>query len=256
MTDTRPLIALHVAGPEFVTLENKFGWFPSLLAPGKTQPTAEQYKPFADQLIAFAKTIDAQGVVIWNGEGAGRQAAIGYEGTPANHGAWVKYLSKRLRDAGLKVGCTLRHTIIGADGKVPCWVEPWDVVGTLIRKADDAKARGCGDYVYIDSNSDWWGNPIDVRIIAAVHNARPDVLLIPEHATPDYPAYSMPYRESTEPRAGKPGGEVIALKFGDDYAAKVSAEVLAQLREDRAAGSLFLVRWYDSPESRVLEQLK
>jgi hypothetical protein len=249
VTDTRPLIALHVAAAEKVTAANPHGWF----TPGK-------YAELADSAIATAKSVDAQGVIIWNGEGASRYHQVGYEGTPANHAVWVASLTKRLRAAGLKVGCTIRHTVIVLDEKkVPHQVEPWDIPTAIIRKIDDAKARGCGDYAYVDSNSDArLTKVLDAGIFAAVHNARPDVLLIPEHEAEGYRAVSMPYRETREgPRKGPAGGEVVNLQFGDDYGVKLAPEMLAQLREDRAAGSIFLVRWYDSPESRVLkEQLK
>jgi hypothetical protein len=257
--DRRPLIAIHLAAREFVTAANPNGWHRALVSPSTTQPSAFKYNAFADGVIAFAKKVNAQGVIIWDGEGASRYNQLGYEGTPANHAAWVANFAERFRAAGLGVGCTIRHTVIVLDEqKVPYQVEPWDVATALVRKADDAKAKGCGDYLYIDSNSDWrLTRVVDANIIATVHAMRPAPLLIPEHEADGYRACSMPYRETSEgPRKGPAGGEVVALKFGDDKNVTLPPETIQQLREDKAAGSIFLIRGYDSPEARVLKANK
>lgn len=257
--DRRPLINLGVAYLESVTAANPHGWIEPLR--GAKGRAVEWPIMFAESIIPMMQDVGAQGLIVWNGEGASRYNPLGFEGNPSRWATRLSEFAGALRAAGFGVGCCIRPTRIAKDenGK-PYHVEPWDVVGHLIARIDAAIAKGAGDYVYIDTNGDWLFTRImDARIIRAVHNARPNVLLVPEHETPDgqYRDCSMPYRNTSEGLRTTPaGGEVVNLFFGDEPGSRPSDALLNNLREDLAAGSIPMVRaWASAPEIAVLKEL-
>jgi hypothetical protein len=253
----KPIVMVGMAAVESVSASNPYGWgWPQLIEAKTTLERETACKEIAKYLVAYCERIDAQGVIIWNAEGAKRYRTLGYEGDPRLWPAGIKTLFFELQKAGLKTGCTIRHTVIQKnEAGLPYHVEPWDVVTELIAKIDAAYNRGAIDYVYIDSNSDWlFTKVMDSRLMHHVHLARPHVLLIPEHATDDYYTFSLPYRDTREGiQPSINGREVINLFFGDVVVAPPNAEFTNQLKANFRNGSIPMVRWYDvAPELKYL----
>lgn len=261
---TRPIAQIALSQPG--RGHNPREWLPELLA-GNFRDNLYR---LADTVAAIGREVDAQGVLIQDIEGSAYYDVLGYPGDPARcqrYGApemtraTARAFVKRLRDNGLKVGLTLRHTRIVENPTGTFFhVEPWDVVQSIIRKIDDAAELGAADYAYLDSNCDWlYTRVLDVRHLQHVRQARPDTLLIPEHADESYRGLDgiMPLRITREgKRQGRPGGEVVQVMFGDEYRMPAD-EVMRELREDFAAGSTPMFRgWYRSPELDVLKRLR
>lgn len=164
-------------------------------------------------LIAAAKVVDAQGVIMWDLEGDTFPHATTYIGDPRlvpllnpQMDLVIDQGMKMLRDAGLRVGVTLR----------PSQIKYWPSTKTLHQAAAkpfatlDAKVAyavkrwGCTIF-YVDTNYVWRPYPpngkwkaaqIGVDVWLKLHQKYPHCLFIPEIATvADYQA-TLPYGEA------------------------------------------------------------
>jgi hypothetical protein len=103
---------------------------------------------------------------------------------------------QRFRNAGLRVGVTVRPQQLTISGARATQTAAADPAQLLIDKIEYAKNRWGITMAYIDSNVDAdTNNPMDPAVIQKVAAAFPDVLLIPEHSGLRYYAYSAPYKE-------------------------------------------------------------
>jgi hypothetical protein len=253
----KPIVYVHPASVEYVTSANPHGWHPAIRYRYVSE-FAPKLLAWADQIILAARDVDAEGVILWNCEGAKSYATLGFLGDPRLIRSEFAGFFKRFKAAGLKVGCTIRHTKI-VDG---IHVEPWDIVGELSAKVQAAKKLGCADYAYIDSNCDWLAErPIRDTFLRMVADAHPDTLLIPEWAGDYYDNLPCCKTYRQFPRSQRRGDhylgkETICLFLGDDYAARLTDEQMAALVQDYRAGSQFLLRAYDAPETRVFREVR
>jgi hypothetical protein len=67
------------------------------------------------------------------------------------------------------------------------------VADEMIRKIRYAHDRWGATLFYVDSNVDQNGATLDVGIFAQIAAAFPDSLIMPEHSTPKYYAYTAPF---------------------------------------------------------------
>jgi hypothetical protein len=252
---SKPIVYVHPASVEYVTSANPHGWHPAIRYRYVSELVPNLAK-FADAIIAGMRDIDAEGIIVWNAEGAKDYAkGLGFYGDPRLIRKEFAGFFQRIRQAGFKVGCCIRHTRI-IDG---IHVEPWSVVDELSAKVQAEKALGCGDYAYLDSNCDYLAErPIRDSFLHMVKERHPDTVLIPEWSVANYLPSCRPYRQApkTQRTEGYLGRETVNLFVGDDYNAKLTAEQMAALREDYRAGSTFLLRWYASPETALFKQIR
>jgi HEAT repeat protein len=230
----------------------------------------------ADQDIAILRGMNAQGIIIWDLEGQEFWHPLSYIGDPRMLPAvspemnrFADALFTRFRDAGLKVGVTIRPTEVYArPGENPRFWHRYvaDPVKLLDEKITYAQQRwGCTIF-YLDSNvqgDDWDVKRTDQRvpfvlpmsILEEVHRRHPDVLIIPEWGLDDYYRICMPYRS---PNLRQVGTSSI---IHDTYPQAGSAiAIRADLVEERwdehvndlVHNSLLLVpAWYPCGENRV-----
>ncbi len=102
-----------------------------------------------------------------------------------------------IHDAGYRVGVCVRpqHFTLNADGTADQVTLPNEQVASeVIRKVKYAHDRWGATLFYIDSNVEANGAPLDAAIVQQVASAVPDSLVIPEHSTPKYYAYSAPFK--------------------------------------------------------------
>lgn len=264
--DRRPIGVLFPASNFHASAKNPRGWFsdPTLDAtgPGGQERFRKALMDYADASIAVLKRAGAQGVIVWNVEGEEYPHKISYIGDPR----FVKVLApemapeageffKRFRDAGLRVGVTIRPQQLVFGHGMPRQTGVLDMKKLLLDKIDFARTNWGATLFYIDST---YGilrpdEAIQLRLLAA---QRPDVLLIPEHHYLPYQAFSAPY---VSLRKGADGASAFARKLFPH-----SFEVLdvADASPDRAAaawhnGDIILFRaWYWNPDCELAQMFK
>ncbi len=164
----------------------------------------------ADSYIANLKKANAQGIVFWSIEGI-EGVSVLYEGDPtrialapemeykdASGVATVDAFLKRFTDAGFRVGHCLRPQELRGTPLVHHDVaEPAKV---LIDKIRYCQKRWGSTLFYMDStvkpNGQGGWDALAGSVYRQVHEACPDVLLMPENQCADVYAYAAPYDES------------------------------------------------------------
>ena len=144
-------------------------------------------------------------MITWDIEGQEFAHATTYVGDPRaldtlarKWRMWPTKYFARFRDAGLRTGICIRPQLLrlAPDKASAAQVPTADPAELLMDKIAYAKKRWSASLFYIDSNVNPDDpNPLDASVMQKVAAAFPDCLLIPEHATLRYYAYSMPFRE-------------------------------------------------------------
>lgn len=181
------------------------------------QDLSDALTHYAERSIRILKDMNAQGVIVWDLEGAEFYHPITYIGDPRKVGGVSPEMDrladpffKKFTDAGFKVGVTIRpteiHEIPGQPGKwTHCEVQ--DPVQLISAKIAYAQKRwGCTIF-YLDSNvfnADWLTPQqkeqlhnvpylLPVAILEHLQRMHPDVLIIPEWSDASYYTCSAPY---------------------------------------------------------------
>ena len=209
-TDRRPIGILHIENEAKVTATNPHGWWINGVAVDTTTTAGlenfrTQLLAAADTSIAVLKRANAQGMILWSVEGFGHPNSWGYLGAPDvatilspeidYKGAIDEYF-KRFRDAGLRVGLTLRPQEVTVVNGVSNQFESPDPVQTLLRRARYAHDRWGVTLFYIDSPVNFvTGEQLPASALQALHAALPDCLFSPEFASTGYYSNAAPYAE-------------------------------------------------------------
>jgi len=255
---------------------NTRGWLPQasvdvVSARGKS----EFYKSvmaYADQSINILKSMNAQGMITWDIEGQEFPQALSYIGSreelnevaPEMEEIADQYF-KKFKDAGLRIGICVRpdSVVFIKTGRKLSRI-PGKEYQQLMRKIAYARKRwGCSLF-YIDSNGDP-NFPSDPGIFKKINKVYPDILLIPEHQTAEYFAYSAPYEE------WKTGSEVLPPITKNIYAdgfmvinmsdgvsgdpTKTSATLKRMKRSVKEGNILMFRAWYnDEPVQSLIKE--
>ncbi|WP_143017098.1 hypothetical protein [Catalinimonas alkaloidigena] len=212
--DRRPIGTLFLATANQKYPTNPRGWWNdkkiNVTTPEGRAEFQKRVLAYADQSIKILKDMNAQGMITWDIEGEESWHPNTYVGDPR----LVKELApemeevadayfKKFTDAGFKVGVCLRPQRLDLNafrkGKpaqrelktTDQLIDTKAVADLLIDKISYAKDRWGCTLFYVDSNGDP-NNPYDVEIFRRVLEAHPDVLVIPEHETLLYYAYTAP----------------------------------------------------------------
>ena len=103
---------------------------------------------------------------------------------------------KIMRDAGFRVGVCVRpqRFMLPGDELAAQVVLPIsETAAEMIRKIRYAHDRWGATLFYVDSNVDRNGATLDAGHLCRVAAAFPDSLIMPEHSTPKYYAYTAPF---------------------------------------------------------------
>ncbi len=283
--DRRPIgssfLATSVAGYK----TNPRGWFldPSLdvSTTAGRKAFADELSKYVDQCIAHCKKLDAQGIIVWDLEGQEMPHATSYladprmlskvapEMEPLADGMFARY-----RRAGLRVGITVRPTRVAkADQGRPGWMQQdvADQAAEVDAKIAYAHRRWGCTLFYVDSNVDFVkdaaGQVLSDPAMSAesfhtLAKHHPDCLLMPEHKTGRYWAYTAPYSEfrlgftgtSDEVRVAYPHAfSVMQVVDGPNLADPGPA---AELTADIKHGDVLLFRpWWDDPQTADIEHV-
>jgi hypothetical protein len=283
-TDRRPIGSAFLSTSAAGYKNNPRGWF---LDRDLDTSTAERRAIFhtklmnyEDQVIAHCKRMNAQGVIIWDLEGQEMPHATSYLADPRmlskaapEMDAEADAFFKRLTDAGLRTGVTIRPTRVerAKDGKGWTQVEVPDPVAEMDAKMSYATRRwGCSIF-YCDSNvnfvRDAAGKVVsdpampaeDFQKLARKHK---DALLIPEHKTARYWACTAPYSElrsgltGTLPQIREVYPDAFTVLQVVDGPPLDSEPVVNTLTAAINGGDILLFRpWWDDPATAQIKQI-
>jgi HEAT repeat protein len=221
--DRRPIGTLFLANPHTGWKTNPRGYLPGkgkdndVTTEEGLQAFGAALMTYADTSIEILKEANAQGVIVWDLEGAEHYHPITYIAQPDKLAQIAPEMErfaddffKKFRDAGFKTGITIRPTEVVPDPKRPGkWthIEVKDPLQLMDDKITYAKKRwGCTIF-YLDSNvfgNDWltpeqkkelqgvdWVMP--ASMLADLMKKHPDILIIPEWSNWQDYLYSAPY---------------------------------------------------------------
>jgi hypothetical protein len=266
--DRRPIGALFLADYGHRSARNPRGWFnaPALdvMAPGGPENFRKALLAYADRSIEILKAVRAQGMIVWDLEGEEFPQRTSYIGDPRLMATLAPEMApvadeffRRFRDAGLRVGMTVRpqQLVIDRPGQVRQTAvrESGDL---LLKKIDYGRQRWGATLFYIDSNSRFhW--PGELFSFSRLARQRPDVLLIPEHHQPMYYSFCAPYA------AIRQGGSATSaiLRLLNPRAFQVLNVADAAEREEDIAAAyrngdvLLFPAWYWGRESNAVKSV-
>ncbi len=267
--DRRPVGVLFLASNYHSSATNPRGWFNDrsldFTGAGGAERFRAMLRAYTDRSLVILKRTGAQGVIVWDLEGEQFPHKTSFIGDPRaldrlapEMAAAADEFFARLRDAGLRVGVTIRPQTLTFDQfDLPNQSVALNLEKNLLEKIDCARQHWGATLFYVDSNSGLW-RPDELWQLRRVAAQRPDVLLIPEHHGLPYAAFSAPYvslRKNAAPTAGK-----WARKFfpGAFQALDISdcADNWAAITTAQSNGDILLFRaWVWSPECDLLETL-
>lgn len=249
-----------------------------VFTPAGLEVFGRELMEYVDRTIKEVKSMDGQGVIIWNLEGEEMWHPASYVGDPAKlpecapeMNRYADEVFKRLAAAGLRTGITIRPTEYFRKAEGPFNWSQRDVkdpVETMAAKIAYAKKRWGCTLFYLDSNvfgSDFepklppdanvpWVMP--ARMIEALHQRFPDVLIIPEWSSLDYSRWSAPY--STYHLGGKGSDPLTRLIYPASFrVVAVSPSALQDgwetfVENVRQGDVLLFPAWYAAPENRLV----
>jgi hypothetical protein len=257
-TDRRPIGELMPAGSgPNKSATNPRGWFNDPTVDVTTQAGLANFRDrllaWADTAVQVLKSMNAQGGITWDIEGE-QDPSITYVGDPRlattlapelNYDDVVDAYFKKFTDAGLRTGVTIRPQQLTMVNGQWAQLDNVDKAAVLIDKINYAQSRWGCTLFYIDSNS-WADNP---AVYQKVHEACPDVLLIPENQNAGMYAYGSAY-DPLGDTSGTPDSvrttyptafTVIDVTAGQDNPARTAALVKAVSHGD----VLLFHGWYD-----------
>lgn len=265
--DRRPIGVLFLASNYHSSATNPRGWFndPKLDVTGTNG--AEHFRKalmeYTDRSLDVLKRTGAQGVIVWDLEGEQYPHKTTFIGDPRlvdrlapEMAAVADEFFERLRNAGLRVGITIRPQQLVFDG--PEGARQTQVVNTkqiLLGKIDYARNRWGTTLFYVDSNGGI-RRPDEAWQLRSLAKERPDILLIPEHHYLPYWTFSAPYialrnsdsiRTATWARKLFPDSfQVLDVSDADRDGAKVAATW-------RQGDILMFRAWFWGPDSQFVE---
>ncbi|MHA4843862.1 hypothetical protein ACX0G7_06860 [Flavitalea antarctica] len=225
---------------------------------------------YARNSLVYLKNINAQGMIVWDIEGQEFPHPLTYVGSPELISRLAPEMNAVADDffaifkkEGYKTGICIRPDSIVFKGNRIEHIPVANPAITLINKINYAKKRwGCTIF-YVDSNLDPLSRLMNAEVFRLVHEAIPDVLLIPEHENIQYFNYSAPY---TDLKTEQSLLVEKAIKDVNPDAFKVitvseglkgtSAQNLKQLTQSVEEGNILLFRgWYpDEPTHSLIKK--
>lgn len=288
--DRRPIGTLFLANPTTGWEKNPRGWITG--AREKEDVTTEEgLQAFGEALMAYAdrsvghlRSMDAQGVIVWDLEGAQFPHPITYLADPKKLALVAPEMDrfadaffKKFRDAGFRTGITIRPTeIFERPDKPGVWRhrEVKDPVQLMSDKIQYAKDRwGCTIF-YLDSNvfdASWLPKEqkeemknvpyaMPASMITELHARHPDVLIIPEwSAGGAYLTHSAPYASVNLGQRGT--SQRSRDRYPDAFSVvSVDTQPLQQNWNDYLqnvkGGDILLFRaWYSDPANRLVKAM-
>lgn len=279
--DHRPIATIFFATSIAGYAHNPRGWLlnPNLdvtTAAGRTEFKAAMLR-CTDESIRTALRLNAQGLIVWDVEGQEMRHPISYLGDPRvlpqaapEMDAIVDEIFARVRHASMRAGITIRPTRpIRSGGGTNGWeqTEVADPTAEMQAKIDYARRRWGCTLFYADSNVE--GHQVEgrtetrtmtARIFERLARQNTDVLIMPEHAEPQYWATTAPYKEYQQGYTGTPEEVRAVYPHAFSVLRVVDGPPLAahwtELKNAVASGDILLFRaWWSDPVNDQVKRL-
>jgi hypothetical protein len=163
------------------------------------------------------RKLDAQGAITWDIEGEQYPQTTSYACAPDQIAQLAPEMEsvisdsaspyrsmklddayfKVIKDAGFRIGVCIRpqHLMVYADGSAQqMYLPEAQVAAEMTHKMRFARERWGATIFYVDSDVGPAAERLDAKIFQQVAAAFPDSLVIPEHSTPQYYAYTAPFQ--------------------------------------------------------------
>jgi hypothetical protein len=271
-TDRRPVGVLVLATSDAGFRTNPRGWFldPTVDVTTTAGIAAFQARVlrYADTSIAYLKAMNAQGMITWDIEGEQYAQPTSYACDPrqlANlapeMNGVVDLYFRKFRDAGLRVGvCVRPQDLVIGPGGTAAQQDVSTPSSILIAKIKYAKDRWGATLFYVDSNGGP-NDPMDPDVFRKVAAAFPDILLVPEHSSPKYWAYTAPGVGLRDGVAGTPDSarKLYPNAFSMLYTLDGPiASRFADLVQSVARGDVIMFKaWFDDePANKLLQEIQ
>lgn len=275
-SDRRPIAALHIASPEWCSAANPAGWLfdksIDIATPTDQANLRQRFLVYADGALKVMHELDAQGMIVWNIDGARLGSFLGCPDQAVllnpEIGGFADEFFARFRAQKFKVGCCIRPVELDLKtGQLSAAQDPYE---SLLRKAKFARARWKCQLFYVDTNM--YAAPgvqppqyvaiLSSAIFERLHKALPDCLFIPEHekiwgsgeVDPGYYQRTAPYMELRMGETGTPAAlrsivpgafSVINVTEGDTTG-KATVDALV---ESAKLGDILLINgWWRSDQ--------
>jgi len=236
---------------------------------------------YADRIIAICKEISAQGIIVWDLEGVEFRNAK-YMGDPRSmppemeHDGAVDAFLQRFRDAGLRIGLTIRPQLLMTPPYKHQFLqvrikERRHRVALLAAKIAHAKKRWGVTIFYLDSNSLIYDDPKiadlprdfswhwDADMLRQVTAQHPDVLIVPEHKGIQQYAYGAPYIQVNHHQYAATPGHVLRT-YPKAFSVLQAGGKLDERRDElvqavRHGDILFFDAWYPSADNSKVKKI-
>ncbi|HEY0786843.1 MAG TPA: hypothetical protein VGD62_13315 [Acidobacteriaceae bacterium] len=225
----------------------------------------------AREVVHNLQRLHAQGAITWDIEGQQYAQPTSYVGSPDQlaqvapemesviHDAASAYdgmklvdaYFKVLRDAGFRIGLCIRpqHFHRTADGAATQLAVPGtQVAAELYGKMKYAHDRWGATLFYVDSNVEPDGATLDANVFAQFPASLSDSLILPEHSTPKYYAYTAPFESflfhgdlGTDPLTYRYYPAAFSVNLINDVDAAKLAQAAPQLIEAVRHGDILMV---------------
>lgn len=271
--DHRPIGAISLASTAQDWTRNPRGWFgeadSDYITPSGRGKLRERVLSTVDAAIEIMRQMGAQGGITWDLEGQQFSRTTGYIGDPRALGLIAPEMDEiadeyfeRFRRANMRSGILVRPQSfsLSEDKKSLDQSAVDDPAQSLIDKIAYAKKRWGVTLIYIDANVNAKDpNPMDAAVIQKVAAAFPDCLLIPEHSTLRYYAYSVPYKELRQGFVSTTA--IVRQSYPDAFTAIYTPDGPLDLyHDDLAAGikrgdTVIYRTWYADPQNEKIKSL-
>jgi hypothetical protein len=268
--DRRPIGAIMLGTAAAGFPRNPRGWFldrsVDITTPQGRKEFHDRLMQLADVSIANLRAMNAQGAITWDIEGEQYPHPQTYVGDPRlvdvlapEMGACVDEYFRRFRDAGFRVGITIRpqQFVRSADQTRASQEELVDPMRQLEDKLTYAETRWGATLFYIDSNRVFLVADDVLRTLASRH---PKALLIPEHSGILGYAVAAPYQKfRTQPLLST--RKVARVLYPDsfevlDVADEISPARISDLSHHMRSGDVILFRcWFNDPANIEIRAL-
>ena len=283
--DHRPIGSAFLATSQKGYAKNPRGW---LLDPDIDVTTPEGRAAFKTKMMAYAdsvvlhcKMMNAQGVIVWDLEGQEMPHATSYLADPRmlskvapEMDAFADEFMKKFTDAGLRTGLTIRPTRVApADQGRAGWMQQdvSDQVAEIDQKLTYAEKRWGCTLFYVDSNVDFvkdakgkvlFDPAMPATGFQKLAREHKNCLLMPEHKTARYWAYTAPYSEFRLGIAGTPQSvreaypNAFSLLRVVDGPSLSDPDSIAKLTTSIKNGDILLFRpWWDDPQTTDIKHI-
>lgn len=287
--DRRPIGRLFLSSAHGSLQENyptnPRGWFNDPQVDVTTEAGRAQFRErllqWADNAVQILQQMSAQGMILWDPEGQEHPHMISYLGDPRSlppeMEPVIDEFFRRFTQAGLRTGLCLRpqrpvRPPYSDEVFQMSFTDRRDRLANLVEKIETARKRWGCTLFYLDSNVDWYRDPVtipgaegysamvDDDLLRELTARYPDLLIIPEWETLRTFAYAAPYSQLGYNKLVAPPDDVLRTypqaflvnMVGETEADQYRPELIEAVRR---GDILFFSGWWPSPENGKVQSI-